>query len=147
MFSIFISLMLSTNVYYYLHMYWIHTPIEYAKEWQYGYKEAVAEVQKIEENYSKVVVTYKYDQPYIYLLFYNKIDPSWYQNNWGSGEVLRAERSFGKYEFRNLSWEKDTQLKNVIFVGAPDEIPVDTQGKLSQIYNPDGSVVFRIVAR
>lgn len=135
------------NFFYYLHMYWEHTPIEYAASWQYGYKEAVKKVAEVESNFDKVIVTYQYDQPYIYFLYYNQIDPSWYQNNWGVGEIKRAERSFGKYEFRSINWEKDKNLKNVLFVGTPSEIPKETSNTISEIKFPDGSSAFQIVGR
>ncbi len=128
-------------------MYYIHTPVEYASWWQYGYKQVVDEVNKLETDKSKVIVTYRYDQPYIYFLFYKKIDPSWYQKNWGSGEILRSERKFGKYEFRNLDWKEDEKLSDVVLVGTPEEIPEDVSGIVKNIRFPDGAVAFRIVAR
>lgn len=135
------------NFFYYLHMYYIHTPKEYSQWWQYGYKEAVAEVAKYEKYYDKIIVTYRYDQPYIYFLFYQQIDPAWYQKNWGDGEIKRAERKFGKYEFRSIDWEKDSKLTRTLLVGTPVEIPQDATGMIKQINFLDGSVAFRIVAR
>jgi len=135
------------NFFYYLHMYYVHTPIEYAYWWQYGYKEAVAEVAKIEKNYNKVFVTYQYDQPYIYFLFYNQVDPAWYQKNWGGGEVMREQRSFGKYVFRDLDWDEDSEMSKVILVGTASEIPEGASGLVKTINYPDGSVAFRLVAR
>jgi 4-amino-4-deoxy-L-arabinose transferase-like glycosyltransferase len=135
------------NFFYYQHMYWIHSPVEYASEWQYGYKQAVEEVASIQDQYEHIVVTYRYDQPYIYFLFFQQIGPEWYQTNWGSGEIQRAQRSFGKYEFRNIDWVKDSQLTNILFVGTDKEIPAGTRGIIKEIKYPDGSVAFRIAAR
>ncbi|MCJ7740228.1 glycosyltransferase family 39 protein, partial [Candidatus Microgenomates bacterium] len=135
------------NFFYYLHMYYVHTPIEYSYWWQYGYKEAVAEVAKIEKNYDKVFVTYQYDQPYIYFLFYNQVDPAWYQKNWGGGEVMREQRSFGKYVFRDLDWDEDSEMSKVILMGTASEIPEGASGLVKTINYPDGSVAFRLVAR
>ena len=135
------------NFFYYSHMYWVHTPVEYAKEWQYGYKEAIEEISKIENKYSKIIVTYRYDQPYVYFLFYNKIDPIWYQQNWGRGEIKRMTRSFGKYEFTIFDYDQVKNLKNVLVVGTPGEIPENTPGLLKEINFPDGSVAFRIVVQ
>jgi len=132
------------NFYYYLHMYYVHTPNEYSQWWQYGYKEAVKEVTKIEKDYDKVIVTYVYDQPYIFFLFYIPIDPSWYQQNWGDGEIKRAERTFGKYVFHNIDWMKDSQQKNTLLVGTGEEIPGNFPGIIKEIYFLDGSVAFRI---
>lgn len=139
--------LLILNFTYYLHMYYIHTPIEYAGWWQYGYKEAVQEVTEIEKNYDKIIVTYRYDQPYVYFLFYKKTDPQWYQANSGNGEIKRAERNFGKYEFRNINWINDINLRNTLFVSTPSEIPDNTPGIIKNIRFPDGSIAFRIVAR
>ena len=135
------------NVFYYLHMYWRHTPYEDSASWQYGYREVVSEVSKYEDKYDKIVVTYRYDQPYIYFLFYNKIDPLWYQRQWKDREIKRAERSFGKYEFRNLDLGKDSGENRVLFVGTPSEIPESTPGILKTVFFLDGSVAFRIVGR
>lgn len=142
-----VTFVIFANFYYYLHMYWIHTPIEYAREWQYGYKQMVELVASEEKKYDKVVITYRYDQPYIYFLFYEKINPLWYQKNWGGGEIDRFARHFGKYEFRNLDWAVDSQMRNTLFVAVPSEIPVDVSGIIHTVYLPDGKVAMRIVAR
>ncbi len=135
------------NFFYYLHMYWIHTPIEYASSWQYGYKQAVEVVKNYEANYDKTVVTYAYDQPYIYFLFYNQTDPFWYQANWGRAEIQRANRSYGKFIFRNIDWTKDDKLSRTLFVGTPQEIPDGVAGLIKDIKFPDGTVALRIVGR
>src|SRR3989344_5767632 len=107
------------NAVYYLHQYYVHTPVEYGYFWQYGYKEVFEEIGQIEDKYSKIVMTYMYDQPYIYYLFYNKIDPSWYQKNW------------------------DKNLKNTLFIGMPKEIPNNAK-IIKEIKFLDGSIAFRI---
>lgn len=140
-------LLFTANIFYYLHMYYIHTPKIYASWWQSGYKEAISYVNKLEPDFSKVIFTYFYDQPYIYYLFYNLIDPSWYQYNWDSSDIMRDFRRIGKYEFRKIDWSKDSQLKNVLLIGTPAEIPADINGLIREIKFPDGTVAFRIVSR
>ena len=61
-------LLLVINFYYYLHMYFIHTPLEESKDWQYGYKQLVEKIST-RSDFSKAIITYQYDQPYIYFLF------------------------------------------------------------------------------
>ncbi len=134
------------NLLYYLHMYYVHTPVETSQEWQYGFKQAVAEVSRIEENYQKIIVTYRYDQPYIYFLFYQKIDPAWYQKQAPKGEIERFSRTFGKFEFRNIDWDKDKQLKNTLLVGSPVEIPQGTSGEVDKIKYLNGETAFVIVS-
>ncbi len=135
-----------TTFFYYLQMYYVHTPIEASQDWQYGYKEAIAEI----DNYpdvDKIIMTYKYDQPHVFVLFYNKVDPAWYQAQWKGGEIQRSLRSFGKYEFRSIDWVKDANLTNTLFVGAPDEIPDDALGLVREISFLNGKIAFRIVKR
>lgn len=132
------------NLYYYLHQYYVHTSIKYGDFWQYGHKETFAEVSKIEDEFNRIIVTYKYDQPYIYYLFHNKIDPAWYQKNWdylGTGEVERMRRIIGKYEFRNINWETDRNLENTLLIASPEEVP-DNAKIFKKIEFPDGSTAF-----
>ncbi len=145
-FGLFILLLLVINFYYYLHMYFIHTPLEESKQWQYGYKQLVEKIST-RSDYSKAIITYKYDQPYVYFLFYQKIDPVWYQDHWGSGEIQRANREFGNYIFRGIDWPKDSQLQNVIIVGTPKEIPASASGITDEIRFLDGSTAFYIIKK
>ncbi len=142
------SIFFILNFSYYLHQYYVHTPLEYGDFWQYGHKEAFQDAKSLGKKYDKIIFTYKYDQPYIYYLFDNKIDPSWYQNNWDylkTGQTERMRRVIGKYEFRNIDWSKDRSSKNTLLIGSPQEIPHNAPGLLKTIYFPDRSVAFRIV--
>lgn len=132
------------NFAYYMHQYYVHTPIEYGDFWQYGYKEVFSEALKRENEYEKIIVTYKYDQPYIYYLFYNKIDPVWYQNNWQKTEIERMNRVIGKYEFRNINWSKDKNLQNTLLIGTPDEFP-HNKNYIKEIKFLDGTTAFKII--
>lgn len=136
------------NVFYYLNQYFIISPIRYGYFWQYGNKDAVEYVKKNEERYEKIIMTYAYDQPYIYYLFYNKIDPSWYQKNWdysGNGEVDRFYRKIGKYEFKKVDWSNDSLQKKTLLIGTPEEIPVSIYADY-EIFFPDGRLAYKIVS-
>jgi len=135
------------NVFYYLHQYYTHTPIEYGYFWQYGYKEALNYAKENEKKFNNIIMTYEYDQPYIYYLFYNKIDPLWYQKNWdynGNGTVDRFKRIIGKYTFRNVGYSKDFHVPNTLLIGSPKEIP-DSAKVIKTIKFPDGKTAFKIV--
>lgn len=142
-----IALSLVFNFTYYMHQYYIHSPIEYGYFWQYGYKEAFGFAKENEEKFNNIIVTYEYDQPYIYYLFYNKIDPVWYQKNWDynrNGTIDRFKRIIGKYTFRNIDYSKDVHLPNTLLIGTPKEIP-DSAKVIKVIYFPDGEVAFKLV--
>jgi len=135
------------NVTYYLHQYYVHTPVEYGYFWQYGYKQALSYMKENEAKFKNIIMTYEYDQPYIYYLFYNKIDPLWYQKNWDynkNGTVDRFKRVIGKYMFRNIDYSKDIKIPNILLIGSPKEIP-DNAKVIKTIKFPDGKIAFKII--
>ncbi|MDZ4228239.1 MAG: hypothetical protein U1E54_03260, partial [Candidatus Levybacteria bacterium] len=111
------------------------------------YKEALSYAKENEEKFDKVIMTYFYDQPYIYYLFYNKIDPAWYQKNWDynkNRETDRFKRVIGKYTFKNIEYSKDINAGKTLLIGTPDEIP-DSAHIIKTIEFPDGKTAFKIV--
>ncbi|MDP2649854.1 MAG: glycosyltransferase family 39 protein [bacterium] len=145
--SFIIIIGLASNIKYYLESYYVTTPIKYGYFWQYGYKDALSYAKDNEEKFKNIVMTYEYDQPYIYYLFYNKIDPFWYQKNWDynrNGTIDRFKRVIGKYTFRNIEYSKDINLTNTLLLGTPKEIP-DDEKVIKIIKFPDGKTAFKIV--
>ena len=117
-------------------MYYVHTPMETSQHWLYGYREVVREVEKIKEQYEKVIVTYQYDQPYIYFLFYARPLKVIINNG-------RYWQGFEKYQFRTIDWQNDKNLPNTLLVGSAHEIP--QQAKIiKEIKFLDGKIAFRI---
>jgi 4-amino-4-deoxy-L-arabinose transferase-like glycosyltransferase len=139
---------LCLNVGYYLNSYYVQTPIKYGYFWQYGNKEAILYAKQHEDEYDQIIMTYKYDQPYIYYLFYNKIDPTWWQKNWdnnGDGTINRFYRKIDKYEFMEIT---DKQLigNKTLIIGTDSETQ-NSIGKLKkEIRFPDGRLAYRIIA-
>lgn len=140
------GLTLLFNISYYFHQYYVHTPIEYGDFWQYGHKELFQTIKQIEGKYDKIIVTYHYDQPYIFYLFYNKIDPASYQKmvQENSSEIGRMNRKIGKYEFHPINWGNDSISPNTLIVGAPNEIPENIT-PLHEIKFLDGTTAFKLV--
>jgi hypothetical protein len=119
---------------HYLHQYYVHSPLEYASAWQYGYKQMVKNVMEEKDNYEKILITTSYDQPYIYLLWYGDYDPKTWTND---GEFNKL---FDKFEFKKIDRLEMSNLKNTLFVGAPAEIP---SGNLKwRVDYPNGQAVF-----
>ena len=63
----------------YLKDYYLNYPNRSATEWQYGYKQMVNQVSKIENNYKCVSVTEDAGRPYIYFLLYKQYPPEKYR--------------------------------------------------------------------
>ena len=119
-------------------IYLLHYPkrIEIIRAWQCGYKELADYVKQNYNNYDKFVITEKYGQPYIFILFYIQYDPAKYQkqakisapDQYGFGQIDK----FDKYEFK---FRFDPKAKKTVFVGYPEEfkgLKID-QSKLKKI--------------
>lgn len=147
---VFVLLFFVATFFYYLDIYHLHTPFEQSQAWQYGYKEAMGWAKEKENQVEKIVFTNRYDQPYIYYLFYRQIDPSWYQQVWHNQPPSQNLRKIGKYEFRKVFWDDDDDLRNVAIIGSagePPEIPSKDINIAKEIFFLDGTVAFRIVQR
>jgi len=135
----------------YLHMYWVHMAKEYPYSSQYGVKELVDYVRENEGNYKNVVVTDRYDQPYILFLFYMKYQPAKFQadqiltpkDNFGFSTV----RAFDKYRFISFGkWEDvRSNYTNSLIIGTPTEIPKEAN-IIKRIYGTNSYEYFDIVA-
>src|SRR3989338_1291998 len=82
----------------YLYSYYLLYPQKDSLSWAYGYKEMFQEVLGLESNFDRVIVTGSYWKPYIFYLFYNKIDPRFYQ-------FQGSQQSIGKYRFGIAGWD------------------------------------------
>ncbi|MBI5620710.1 glycosyltransferase family 39 protein [Candidatus Gottesmanbacteria bacterium] len=132
---------------YFWHNYFNHYVKEYSSEWQYGYKQAVAEMQKFEGSYNNVVVSEAYGRSYMYTLFFTRTDPSSY---------LKSKKStfdaagfyhvfgFGKYRFPDRGIGSFDQ--NTLYIGLPVEAPGGAR-VLATINRPNGEPAFVIFDR
>lgn len=138
-------LVFALNFFYYLDQYFVQQNFYTAKDWQYGYKETIRELSKIQNKYDKIIVSNQppMDQSYMFFLFYLKYDPSVYQKlgQYASGG-FRENHKFGNYEFRPINWPRELKDGKTLFVGRDGDI----QGgqELFRIYYPDGTVAMKI---
>src|SRR4030042_6882815 len=147
---ILLSLLVIWQFVRYEHMYYIHMAKEYSFSSQYGVKELVAYVKGNQDKYKNIVVTSKYDQPYILFLFYLKYPPQDFQkehtltprDKYGFSTV----GSFNKYVFKSIDWDKDKLIyPNSLIAGADEEIPNETN-IVKDIYGRNGYLYFKVVA-
>src|SRR3989344_2468709 len=117
---------------HYLESYYVHYPKRYPLAWEYGFSQMIRNLSKIEGNYKKIVITDRYDQPYILLLFFIKYDPKKYQPQANLSERDKFNfgtiRNFDNYEFRSIV---KTDIKDasheILFIGTAEEIPNDAK--------------------
>lgn len=134
----------------YEHMYWVHLAKQYPFSSQYGLEELAGYLIQNQNRYEKVIITTRYDQPYILVLFYTKYPPQDFQKDYvltprdmfGFSTVSR----FGKYEFKLIDWDKDQPFyRNSLIVGGDEEIP-DEANIVAEIYGTNGYKYFQVVA-
>lgn len=136
------------NFIYYLDQYFVQQNYLYSQNWQYGYKETVTEMEKIQNNYEKIIVSNKpyMDQSYIFFLFYLKYPPNKYQLE--SGNIVsggfRENHLFGKYEFRPIEWSSEKKNSKTLFIGLPSDFPPNAH-VLKNTYFLDGTEAIKIV--
>ncbi len=100
------SLLFAFNFAYFWHNLTSHYPTEFSGEWQYGYKQAIQYVDTVKNNYDTVVLTESIGRPYIYVLFYDRVDPKvfWAQKDASFDAAgFYNVYGFGKYRFVNDS--------------------------------------------
>jgi 4-amino-4-deoxy-L-arabinose transferase-like glycosyltransferase len=118
----------------YCHLYWVHYPQKATLDWQQGNKEMVLAVLKREKDYEKVAISSFFGHPYLYLLFYGKIEPSYFLKE-------KTPEGFGKYLFVADEWEKKTDEK-VLFVSS---YKIEEGKKLlDEVRLKNGDVVYRL---
>ncbi|KKR49467.1 MAG: hypothetical protein UT84_C0026G0007 [Candidatus Curtissbacteria bacterium GW2011_GWA1_40_16] len=138
-------LAVSVSLIYYLHMYYVHYPVEYSDQWQYGYKQAVEYVKPLYNNVDHIVVTENYGRPYVYFLIFMKMDPKTYYKK---ASVSRDEQffyhvnSFDKLIFAGIPSDYNLPGKT-IFITTPGALPKKAY-LLKTINQLDGKPVFDI---
>ncbi len=136
------------NFVYYLDQYFVQYNYFASSYWQYGYEKLIPQIQKIEKNYDRVIISSQVplDQSYIFFLFYLKYPPSEYQkiSSQFSGEY-RSSHKIGKYEFEGTKIKDERENENILIVGGVRDFLTTNRRILKTIYFPDGSPAILIV--
>lgn len=145
-----ISLILIFEFTHYLESYLVHYPKRYPLAWEYGFSEMVEKLGKYENSYENIVITDRYDQPYILVLFYEKYDPKKYQpqanlsprDKFNFGTI----RAFDKYQFRSIDPKEVGKNEQTLFIGTDSEIPKDAK-ILDEVDFPNGRPAFILATK
>lgn len=124
----FTALLFLGNILFYLHNYYIHYPREYSGEWQYGYREALAYVGPLQNDYDQIVMTDSIGRPYMYVLFYEKVDPAYFRRSVDAtfdAAGFYNVYGFGKFRFvRGAVGKID---KKTLYILDPSNIPTQVR--------------------
>lgn len=134
----------------YWHEYTVHYAKTYPASWQYGFADLVPYVESMKKDYQQVLITDKYDQPYILFLFYSQYPPSSFQNRHTLTVRDRFNfstvREYDKYRFRSTRWEEVRDIHSTLIVAAPEDIPEVGVNVIKTFYFPSGEPAFKIVS-
>lgn len=139
----------------YLDLYYIHSPQYSSGEWLSAYGPAMQTVRENYQRFSRVVISDKLGQPYIFTLFYLQIPPSEYQGQAvvernSQGDVSRVT-SFGRFVFRPIFYPADRGLADTLLVGDQYELPqrdLDTTPNIDSVWQTtlaDGKTALTVV--
>ena len=133
--------------------YFYHSPIVVAPHMSYGWDKAAQYLGLVSPNYEKIIVSHEFSEPQIFIGFFLKEDPVFFQQQskkWLQYEISGlkfvdqlGEYSLGKYEFRRINYPSDSRGDNILLVGKEEELPLD-KNILKQINYPDGKPAIRI---
>ncbi len=148
-------LFLALEIVSYLLMYFLWYPKAYSRDWQRGHQEVALYLREHESEYKKIVMTKWFGEPQLFLAFYNAWDPRAYIE--ANKSLIRYEEEgklwldqleeyvLGKYHFKYLNWEGESQAKDTLYIGKFDDFPEGVDIKKIIAY-PDGQIAFIIVA-
>lgn len=116
------------NFLYFVHSYFVHYPVKYAQEWQYGYKDAVSFAESQKKSYEAIYMTDALGRPYIYTLLYGNYAPDTLVKD---SNVTREALGFvhvnrvGKYFFYETLPRNSS--KKILYIDQPGKVPDSAQ--------------------
>ncbi len=146
------------NVVFYLHQYFVHTPLEFTSEtdngaWYSTVRDVIPFINHNGGAYQKIIFTQAQPKlvPASYFLFYNRIDPKQFQDSISNLVKTNAPyqtiyNRMDKIEFRPINWQQDKNLKDTLLIGYPKDFPQQTSNIVGKSYLPDGTVHFLFVS-
>ncbi len=136
------------NFFYFSVAYFIHFPKITGDNFQYGYKQALEEIKKIESNYETIIVETRFGEfgQYVGL-------PRLYWGYWGAFDAWKManrvnDECVDKYCFRNIDWNDEDINGNSVYVVSTSNPTVNESIKKLRlwktIFKPDQQPQFLI---
>lgn len=131
----------------YLYSYFYRYQRELPTAWQYGFSELVSYLNNNSDKYKKIIISTRYDQPYILMAFFEKYPAEKLQE-----ELVMSKRdnygfstgtSFNKYEFKKIEITKDINQTNTLLVIADE--PINDEIPIKVIKSIGGQEIFKLI--
>ena len=133
---------------YFSHQYLVHQKVYRPWYRNIGLKEMVESLNQKIGGYDQAIITKSHNDPYIYFLFYNRLDPGEFQKI--ASRRANDKWEMGEYLFFPVdcpSHEKDEVLKEekILFVDKGECVQRPYVQLVEEILRPDHTVVFNLL--
>jgi len=145
---------LAINVLYFLNLYFIQYPFAHSEVDMDGWKQAAVYGVAHAGEYEEVVVDptfgsqgpYTVGTPYLYFLFYGKVEPSEYLGD-PRRDGAEWSTNFRNFNFRAIDWTEkkdgDKYKPNVLFIGSEWVLPARQNQIVERFYLYNGKEILR----
>ncbi len=120
--------------YHYLQNYFGPYATQSAVDFQYGYREAISYIRSVARTDDRIYVTRSYEQPYIYLLLYNRIQPQAFLFG-----------ALNQYQIQDITWPNNQA--HTLFLATPKEISPSDPHVVKVIMIPNTNEPVLVIAR
>jgi 4-amino-4-deoxy-L-arabinose transferase-like glycosyltransferase len=126
--------------------YFVVYPVQSARAFEYGVKEAVDYVTAHEDEYDTIALTNWISQPHIFVLFFQRTDPRRFQAEHPEySQKLSAKlKQWDKFVVGDVD-KLYPQMEHGLFVARPQMLPGIEPVRV--IYYPDGTPAWKIIAK
>lgn len=132
--------------YYFINFLTIY-PKQSSVDWQFGYKKIYTDFKNEFPKYDQIVISDEYAQPYIFALFYLKVEPIKFRqtvkrnsiNNWGFSTVS----SFDNFKFGKIKDLINKDSKNTLIFAIEKE-KISNIDPINTIKFPNGDIAFLV---
>lgn len=122
-----LSVMFILNFSMFMDRYFIHFPKIRETFWGGGYRELVKKMASQSDNYREIIMDRPNYSPYIYYLFYNQVDPGYFQNNVfrypEDREGFQHIKSIGNITFKQINWAEELLIPGNLLVSWVESTP------------------------
>lgn len=149
---------------FYLHRYFVHYPIESARSFGFGFKQAMQKITKEDKNFKKIAMVPTKDPPMIYYLFWSNTSPKKLQE-YGTdfSESTKLSKTLDKYKVIDWPGERAKDPKvaglledNVLYLLTQLELAADLRDKsnlpegiklIDLVLYPDNEIAFYLITK
>lgn len=145
-------LLFTFNLTYFIHMYFVNFPFEKSESLHYPFKQVALFAWSQYSSVDQIIFDplYGVSAPVIgtaahyYLAYFGGYPPAKFQKEYRLGTKER-EVIFAKFSIRKIDWRNDQYLNNVLIIGSPWSLPIQSIDKnkiLMTFYYYDGRIAF-----